>query len=427
MKIIKTAGYRKKISQNEWEDDRLDPEARALIERMQAHAEQVRKDKKENPEAYVVDPPKTRDDVIINRKVKEWSINDWIEYLFNCIPSGDKNAYGLMSEIPEQMKQKIINILGEEIFEIANHADVYDDGWAQGDISEMFRAVIYDFNSYFQSNSIASDIMAKTIYDNYYDEEEPDWAKNTIQEFYNMSPFYLKKALNVYYPDVKETGEDEDDYDRNGPEEDIPPSWDSGVTPEVEQRDYAYAYTSYYRLVKTAQYQREVAQNGEEDSYAVSDSKMSSIDIQKALQDKPLEWIQAVSRFPAMLQKEIIDERPNPNQEDIQDINSWKLIANQPVKYEMTHLLRNANNLNSIARCPVDVIKEINRKWGLQIVAGKVYDQNPGRYKDYATKFKGETAEPSVMVNDEIIWGVGRFISALLRKDQNLTVWNIKK
>jgi hypothetical protein len=154
---------------------------------------------------------------------------------------------------------------------------------------------------------------------------------------------------------------------------------------------------------------------------------MSSIDIKKTLQDKPLEWIQAVSRFPAMLQKEIIDERPNPNQEDIQDINSWKLMANQPVKYEMTHLLRNANNLDSIARCPVDVIEEINQKWGLQIVAGKVYDQNPGRYKEYATNFKGETAEPSVMVNDEIIWGVGRFISALLRKDQNLTVWDIKK
>ena len=37
------------------------------------------------------------------------------------------------------------------------------------------------------------------------------------------------------------------------------------------------------------------------------------------------------------------------------------------------------------------------------------------------------TAKPSIMVDGEIVMGVGRFIAALLRKDTQLQVWDLKK
>ena len=81
-------------------------------------------------------------------------------------------------------------------------------------------------------------------------------------------------------------------------------------------------------------------------------------------------------------------------------------------------------NLEAIARTPPGVVAKINQKWNLQIQPGKVYDRNPNRYERYA-KISGETAEPSIMVNGEIYWGVGRFIAALLRGDQAIKVWKI--
>ena len=38
-----------------------------------------------------------------------------------------------------------------------------------------------------------------------------------------------------------------------------------------------------------------------------------------------------------------------------------------------------------------------------------------------------ETAEPSVMIDGEIMFGVGRFIAALLRKDSSLQVWKLTR
>ena len=152
--------------------------------------------------------------------------------------------------------------------------------------------------------------------------------------------------------------------------------------------------------------------------------KMSLINIQQSLQGKPQAWIQAVSRLPELLQKEIIDERPNPIPEDIQEISAWK-VENQPIQISLTDLLKNKDNLDSITRCPADVVQEINQKWGLQVKPGKIWDQT-SRHREYA-KFQRTTAKPSVMVNGEIVFGVGRFIAALLRGDQQMTVWNIRK
>jgi hypothetical protein len=101
-------------------------------------------------------------------------------------------------------------------------------------------------------------------------------------------------------------------------------------------------------------------------------------------------------------------------------------VGNQPVAINIKDLLKIPDNLSTIARCPADIVQEINQKWGLQVQPGQVYDQTPNRYKDVAKKFTGNTAKPSVMINGEIVFGCGRFISALLRGDQQMMVWEIK-
>lgn len=159
--------------------------------------------------------------------------------------------------------------------------------------------------------------------------------------------------------------------------------------------------------------------------YLENQDKMSAINTQQELQGKPQEWIQAVTRLPLLLQKEILDERKEPTQEDIDWVASFQ-VAPKPVKYNMTDLLKDPNNLSAITRTPSDVVQEINQKWGLQIKPGTVLDPTPDRYKDTALKFTGETANPSVMVDGEIVFGVGRFISALLRGDKQIMVWDIR-
>ena len=41
------------------------------------------------------------------------------------------------------------------------------------------------------------------------------------------------------------------------------------------------------------------------------------------------------------------------------------------------------------------------------------------------SKLHGATAKPSVMVDGTIVFGCGRFISALLRGDQQMMVWDV--
>jgi hypothetical protein len=65
---------------------------------------------------------------------------------------------------------------------------------------------------------------------------------------------------------------------------------------------------------------------------------------------------------------------------------------------------------------------EVGRKFGLK--SGEIFDQNPERYEEYAN-YDPKTAEPSTMVNGEILWGMGRLIAALLRGDMTLKVWSV--
>jgi len=135
-------------------------------------------------------------------------------------------------------------------------------------------------------------------------------------------------------------------------------------------------------------------------------------------------WAQKLSSFPEQLQKEIAEERPNPDQEDVNWIQGIKLAKNQPISVPMKSLI--PKNVGAISRTPKEVIDVINKRWGLKVPAGKVYDPNPNRYFKYA-KMSAKTSKPSVAVNGEIFFGVGRFIAALLRGDQTLQVWDLRQ
>lgn len=163
----------------------------------------------------------------------------------------------------------------------------------------------------------------------------------------------------------------------------------------------------------------------------INEDKMALINPQQVLQNYPRELAQAISKLPPSLQQEILaeqwywsDDPSQAEQEDIDWIASFK-VDNKPKQYRLTDLLQNKTNLATIARCPLDVVQEINQKWGLQVKPGQVIDPNPSRYKETAQKFTSDTAKPSVMVNGEILCGCGRFIAALLRGDQYLIVWDI--
>ena len=137
-------------------------------------------------------------------------------------------------------------------------------------------------------------------------------------------------------------------------------------------------------------------------------------------------WGEILSKFPEQLQQEFRDERPNPNQEDIEWFVSFRLLNPNPVSIPLETLLK--TNEDNILRHPPDVIEEINKKWGTAFDASRsrVYDQNPDRIRKYSL-MPADTASPSVMLDGEIIFGVGRFISALLRKDNDLRIWELSK
>ena len=139
-----------------------------------------------------------------------------------------------------------------------------------------------------------------------------------------------------------------------------------------------------------------------------------------------IEWEKILSKFPEQLRQEIKEERPNPDQEDIECFSSLCLLDPEPVFISLQELLK-TNEVN-VLRCSPDVIEEINKKWetNFNVGSSKVYDQNPNRVRKYS-QMSPDTAQPSVLVDREIMFGVGRFIAALLRKDSSLRVWNLSK
>ena len=153
--------------------------------------------------------------------------------------------------------------------------------------------------------------------------------------------------------------------------------------------------------------------------------KMSTIDLQGYYKkhENNKEWLQILSKFPEELQREIIDERPDGNKDDIDELKNYRLVSNKPIVVNIKDILN--NNLDPLTRTPQEVLDVINRKWGINAKTIKVYDQNPNRYFEYA-KMNPSTAKPSVMFDGHIEWGVGRFIAALIRGDKTIKVWDLR-
>ena len=133
------------------------------------------------------------------------------------------------------------------------------------------------------------------------------------------------------------------------------------------------------------------------------------------------EWQAILSRFPKELQREIALERGGTS-EDIKELQNWQLLQPQPVEVPIKPLL--IKNRWLLVHLPENVVKVINEKWGLQLTPEVVYDRTPQRYEQYA-KMPGNTAQPSILVDGQIYWGVGRFVAALMRGDKTIRVWNV--
>jgi hypothetical protein len=154
--------------------------------------------------------------------------------------------------------------------------------------------------------------------------------------------------------------------------------------------------------------------------------KMSSINLDQSLANTPPVWKKFISLLPPQLAREFVDERPVPDQEDIDWFTPLRLTNPQPVAVSVADLLRHPENQGTISRSPDDVIEAVNQQWGLKIPSGKKYDSNPARYRAYAQMIPG-AASPSVAVDGVIIFGAGRFVAAALRGDKTMRVWDMTR
>ena len=158
---------------------------------------------------------------------------------------------------------------------------------------------------------------------------------------------------------------------------------------------------------------------------STNENKMAGINVAQAIAQTPPAWQQWISTLPQQLAQEFVDERPRPDATDIQEYTKLKLASPQPRVVNVADLLKHPRNQYNIGQAPDDVVADINQKWGLQIASGKKYDLTPGRHRETA-KLSGATAAPSVMINGVITFGVGRFISACLRGDRTMSVWDLR-
>ena len=153
----------------------------------------------------------------------------------------------------------------------------------------------------------------------------------------------------------------------------------------------------------------------------IVEAPVSREDIIAAMNNK--EW-------PAALQKEIADEwvLNQPSEDGLSFVNGLDLQSAMPRTVSVQALLQKEMNRDSISRSPKEVVDRINQSWNLDVEydAARQLDKNPDRYMKYM-KMSAATAKPSIMVDGEIVMGVGRFIAALLRKDPQLQVWDLKK
>ena len=156
---------------------------------------------------------------------------------------------------------------------------------------------------------------------------------------------------------------------------------------------------------------------------------MDDISLEQFRSDNP-GVIEILDRFPETLQRELAVERKNP-QEFVEDFKNYYLTYpttniedSEPTVIKLSDELNKEHTIDTMSRTPQDVVDVINKRWGTEFESVKVFDPNPDRYFEYA-KFPGNTAKPSLMVNGKILYGVARFIAALLRGDETMKVWDI--
>ena len=179
----------------------------------------------------------------------------------------------------------------------------------------------------------------------------------------------------------------------------------------------------------------------------LNESKMSEFELESyKSRHKEMgnsDWLDILNRFPEEFQREIIDERPDGSESDVDMIKNWELDPNHPIEMNLLNLLQTKSVKEAIGRTPrhvMEMIKtnpryrleledvehvsdtEVGREYGLK--SGEIFDQNPERYEEYAN-YDPKTAEPSTMVNGELWWGMGRLIAALLRGDMTIKVWAV--
>ena len=134
-------------------------------------------------------------------------------------------------------------------------------------------------------------------------------------------------------------------------------------------------------------------------------------------------------KWPELLQDEVRHEFFGEDADDLalQFVEKSLLIYDEPIELALHELLRSGKNTKYIERAPQDAIERINKHWDLDVSRDtEMYDRVPDRYFNYAN-MPAHTADPSVLVDDEIIMGVGRFIAALMRGDRTLSVWVLKE
>lgn len=152
--------------------------------------------------------------------------------------------------------------------------------------------------------------------------------------------------------------------------------------------------------------------------------KMDAVDL-AALKRTPKAWQRLMRRFPETLVRELMVERPRPDYRDVEEVSDWQLSSPGPVEVELATLLKDPENQRSVRHAPPDVVEEINALWGTSIAAGPQLDLNPGRYRAYA-ELPRSSAKPSVLVDGVVLFGVARFVAALLRGDRTLKVWDLR-
>ena len=163
------------------------------------------------------------------------------------------------------------------------------------------------------------------------------------------------------------------------------------------------------------------------ESKTINEDKMDEVPLSKIIGDNVNneEFMEILNRFPEKLQRELLDERPKP-EDFIEEFKNYDLNFPQPIEIDLEDELDKEYTWKTIGRTPQDVADAINDEWDTDFKSIEVFDQNPSRYFEYA-KFSPDTAKPSLMVNGEIAYGVARFVAALLRGDETMRVWDITR